>query len=53
VLSSDENKRKAHAICVALFLVFGHIAMIAGMLDPALLGYRPVTVQDMPMTLNR
>jgi len=32
-------KLKIHAICVALFLVFGHIAMIAGMLDPAILGY--------------
>ncbi len=34
------NKLKIHAICVALFLVFGHIAMISGMLDPALLGYK-------------
>lgn len=34
------GKLKIHAICVALFLVFGHIAMIAGMLDPALLGYQ-------------
>jgi hypothetical protein len=34
------NKLKIHAICVALFLVFGHIAMIAGMLDPGLLGYQ-------------
>ena len=34
------GKLKIHAICVALFLVFGHIAMIAGMLDPALLGYK-------------
>jgi hypothetical protein len=33
------EKLKIHAICVALFLVFGHIAMIAGMLDPAILGY--------------
>ena len=32
-------KLKIHAICVALFLVFGHIAMISGMLDPSLLGY--------------
>ena len=24
---------------MALFLVFGHVAMIAGMLDPGLLGY--------------
>jgi len=34
------GKLKIHAICVALFLVFGHIAMIAGMLDPSLFGYK-------------
>ena len=34
------GKLKIHAICVALFLVFGHVAMIAGMLDPSLLGYK-------------
>lgn len=34
-----EGKLRVHATCVALFLVFGHIAMIAGMLDPGLLGY--------------
>jgi len=34
------GKLKIHAICVALFLVFGHIAMIAGMLDPSILGYK-------------
>ena len=34
------GKLKIHTICVALFLVFGHIAMIAGMLDPSLLGYK-------------
>ena len=33
-------KLKIHAICVALFLIFGHIAMISGMLDPSLLGYQ-------------
>jgi hypothetical protein len=37
---SQEGKLKIHAICVAIFLVFGHIAMITGMLDPALLGYK-------------
>ena len=37
-------KLKIHAICVALFLVFGHIAMIAGMLDPAILGYDSSTM---------
>ena len=34
------GKLKIHAICVALFLVFGHIAMIAGMADPSILGYK-------------
>jgi len=33
-----EHKLKIHAICVALFLIFGHVAMIAGMLDPSLIG---------------
>ena len=37
---NPEGKLKIHAICVALFLVFGHIAMISGMLDPSLLGYQ-------------
>lgn len=36
---SREDKLKVHSICVALFLVFGHVAMIAGMTDPGLLGY--------------
>ena len=40
------GKLKIHAICVALFLVFGHIAMISGMLDPAILGYQaPQTIE--------
>jgi hypothetical protein len=34
------GRMKIHAICVALFLIFGHIAMIAGMMDPALLGWQ-------------
>ncbi|MCF8148658.1 MAG: hypothetical protein K9J50_08910 [Sulfuritalea sp.] len=34
--ASAEHQRKVHAICVALFLVFGHIGMITGMLDPTL-----------------
>ena len=47
--STDEDKRKFHAICVALFLVFGHIAMIAGMLDPTLLGTSAEVSHEMPM----
>jgi hypothetical protein len=50
--ASAEDKRKVHAICVALFLVFGHIAMIAGMLDPSLLGDGMDAMQDMPMMHN-
>jgi hypothetical protein len=34
-----EGKLKIHAICIALFLVFGHIAMIFGMIDPSILGH--------------
>jgi hypothetical protein len=38
----QEARLKVHAVCVAFFLVFGHIAMIAGMTDPALFGYQGV-----------
>jgi hypothetical protein len=44
------GKLKIHAICVALFLVFGHIAMIAGMLDPSLLGYTGSNTHQMSGT---
>jgi hypothetical protein len=50
--ASATEQRKAHAICVALFLVFGHIAMIAGMLDPSLLGYGVDATPEMPMMHN-
>ena len=44
------GKLKIHTICVALFLVFGHVAMISGMLDPGLLGYQGVAHSvDAPM----
>lgn len=33
--ADERGKLKAHAICVALFLIIAHIAMIFGMLDPA------------------
>jgi hypothetical protein len=47
---THEAKLKVHATCVALFLVLGHIAMIAGMLDPGLLGYvHAAPVHEMPM----
>jgi hypothetical protein len=41
------SKLKIHAICVALFLVFGHIAMIAGMVDPSILGYKGASEHQM------
>ncbi|MDO8713519.1 MAG: hypothetical protein Q7K13_03440 [Polynucleobacter sp.] len=46
------GKLKIHAICVALFLVFGHIAMIAGMLDPSLLGYKGTDGHQMGVVAN-
>jgi hypothetical protein len=46
--ASEEKKLGYHAICVAVFLIFAHIAMIAGMTDPALLGYQgEATMQHM------
>ena len=41
------EKLRIHAICVALFLVFGHIAMIAGMVDPSILGYQGANAHQM------
>lgn len=57
---SAEKKLGYHALYVAVFLIFAHIAMIAGMTDPALLGYQgqvaahemPVQSQSMPMNHN-
>ncbi len=40
------GKLKIHAICVALFLVFGHIAMITGMVDPSILGYKSASTHQ-------
>lgn len=37
---SEEQKLGYHAVYVAVFLVFAHLAMIAGMTDPGLLGYQ-------------
>lgn len=34
------QKLKTHAVCVALFLVLAHVAMITGMMDPTLLGWQ-------------
>ena len=54
---SNESKLKIHAICVSLFLIFGHIAMITGMIDPAIFGYQSPGLMDMshemPMEHNK
>ena len=54
------NKLKIHAMCIAIFLVIGHIAMVTGMLDPTIFGYQGQPTHghqaeqtqqtDMPMT---
>lgn len=47
---SEERRLARHATYVAIFLVFAHIAMVAGMMDPGLLGYvNPSTADDMHM----
>ena len=61
--ASEEKKLAYHATYVAVFLVFAHLAMIAGMTDPALLGYQgeashvmpdgQMMKGDMPMTPNQ
>ena len=42
----DERRLKVHATMVGLFLVVAHIAMIAGMLDPAVAGWDPNHLMD-------
>lgn len=37
--SSEEEKLRVHATLVAVFLIVAHIAMIFGMLNPAVLGW--------------
>ena len=46
--ATEERKLGYHAIYVAVFLVFAHLAMIAGMMDPALLGYQGDVAHGMP-----
>lgn len=40
---AKEAKLKIHATCIAIFLVFGHVAMVAGMTDPGIFGYQSAT----------
>ena len=46
--ANEEKKLGYHAVYVAIFLVFAHVAMIAGMADPGLLGYGGAAMHDMP-----
>ena len=46
--ASEEKKLGIHAVCVAVFLVFAHVAMIAGMTDPTLFGYQGPSAHAMP-----
>ncbi len=39
---SAEQRLKIHAICVAIFLVMAHVAMVFGMLSPAVFAGAPV-----------
>lgn len=49
----EEKKLGRHALYVGLFLVLAHLAMIAGMTDPALLGYRAAdAAHAMPMSTH-
>ncbi|MDR1423005.1 MAG: hypothetical protein LBI92_00095 [Azoarcus sp.] len=45
----EEKKLAWHVTYIAAFLVFGHLAMIAGMTDPTLFGYEGAPMaHDMP-----
>ena len=45
---SEERRLARHATYVAIFLVFAHIAMVVGMMDPGLLGYvNPAAGEEM------
>jgi hypothetical protein len=44
---SQEKKLKVHAIFVGMFLIFAHIAMIAGMVDPTIISDMPTMGHDM------
>ena len=45
---SEERRLARHATYVAVFLVLAHIAMVAGMMDPGILGYvAPAESHDM------
>ncbi len=54
VVGSDDEgaRRRLHATFVGAFLVVAHIAMIAGMLDPSVLGWSPAHVMPDGSTMT-
>lgn len=50
---STEEKMKNHAIFVAIFLVVAHIAMIMGMLNPEILGWKVSQPVKMQMDMSK
>ncbi|WP_221654554.1 DUF6803 family protein [Actinotalea ferrariae] len=48
----DQRRLKVHATMVGLFLVVAHIAMIAGMLDPAVVGWDATHVMNDGSTMD-
>ncbi|MDD2693452.1 MAG: permease [Candidatus Gracilibacteria bacterium] len=49
--TGERKSLKLHATFVGIFLVFAHIAMIFGMLDPSILGWQQ-PMQNSPMNMN-
>lgn len=49
---TDEQKLKIHAIFVAMFLVVAHIAMIFGMVNPEVFGFKPEVNSKMNMEMK-
>ena len=49
---SKEEKMKRHAIFVAIFLVVAHIAMIMGMVNPEILGWKSQAPVQMEMNMS-
>jgi hypothetical protein len=47
----EKGWKKLHAIFVAIFLVFAHVAMIFGMVDPTVLGWSGLGMNDMDSSM--
>lgn len=49
---TEEEKMKLHFILLTVFLIVAHIAMIFGMVDPAIMGWNPDTNPTMPQNMH-